>query len=190
MAESAKKIRDLTLMPDITTHGGLMRTYILGTAAIAAAVIVVACSGGASLSPAPNTDLNGGGASHRDDTTVVSGPTKPPQVPPVVSSFALSGTINGHEPGADTMKVVPVPNAGLTLVKVAGVNGDTLSPSVTVASTTTDAQGAYRLENLAPAYYRIDITAPAGSPYVNATSGIGPARESEVMLSVSLARKP
>ena len=62
-------------------------------------------------------------------------------------------------------------------------------PPGPMKTTTTDEHGAYRLENLAPAYYRIDVTAPAGSPYANATSGIGPARESEIKVYISLARK-
>jgi hypothetical protein len=44
-----------------------------------------------------------------------------------------------------------MPNARVTLVKVAGVNGDTLVPSMTVTSTIIDASGGYRVENLAPA---------------------------------------
>ena len=151
---------------------------------------VAACSGMDSLSPNPTSDKQGGGSSHGDDTAVVTGPSKLPPPPDVVSSFALSGVISGHEPGADTTRIVPLPNATVTLVKVGDVTGDTLKPSVTVASTTTDAQGAYRLANLAPAYYRVDITAPAGSSYLDAVSGVGPAREDEVKLSVTLARKP
>ena len=167
-----------------------MRTTGWGLAAVTAAVIIGACSGGESLSPAPSTDLRGGGGTHSGDTAVVSGPSTPPEVPPVVASFALSGNVFGHEVGPDTSQVVPVANAQLTLVKIAGVNGDTLVPSVTVTSTTTDARGSYRVENLAPAYYRIDVTAPAGSPFANGGSGIGPARQTEVTLNVSLARKP
>jgi len=158
---------------------------LLATAAAAA------CSGMGPLSPAPTSDKQGGSSSHGDDTAVVTGPSKPPTPPPdVVSSFALSGVISGHEPGADTMRIVPVASATVTLVKVGDVTGDTLKPSVTVASTTTDAQGAYRLANLAPAYYRVDVTAPANSPYQNAVGGIGPARATEVTLSIALARKP
>ena len=152
---------------------------------------VAACSGMESLSPGPTSDKQGGGSSHGDDTAVVTGPSRPPTPPPdVVSSFALSGVISGHEAGADTTRIVPLANATVTLVNVGDVAGDTLNPSVTVASTTTDAQGAYRLANLAPAYYRVDVTAPAGSPYLDAVGGIGPARETEVKLSIALARKP
>ena len=164
-----------------------MRKPIGVVAAVVVATTIFACSGSEPLKPAPS-DQHGG--AHGSDTAIVSGPSTPPPVQPVVSSFALSGTVFGHEPGPDTMHVVLVPNATLTLVKVAGVNGDTLVPSVTVASATTNAQGAYRLENLAPAYYRIDVTAPAGSRYANTTSGIGPARETEVRWSVSLPLKP
>lgn len=156
-----------------------------------ATVAVAACSGMDSLSPSPTSDKQGGGSSHHDDTAVVAGPSKPSTpTPGVVSSFALSGVISGHEPGADTTHVVALANATVTLVKVGEVTGDTLTPSVTVASTTTDAQGAYRLVNLAPAYYRVDITAPADSPYLNATGGVGPAHDPEMKLSVALARKP
>ena len=155
-----------------------------------ATVAAAACSGMGPLSP-PTSDKQGGGSSHGGDTTVVSGPAKTPPPPAgVVSSFALSGVISGHEPGADTTRIVPLASATVTLVKVGEVNGDTLKPSVTVASTTTDAQGAYRLANLAPAYYRVDVTAPPASPYENAVGGVGPARETEVKLSIALARKP
>lgn len=180
--------RDLSSQGDITIYGGFMRQQravlvLLATAAVAA------CSGMDPLS-SPTSDKQGG-SSHGSDTAVVSGPSKPATPPPdVVSSFALSGVISGHEPGADTTRIVPVANATVTLVKVGDVTGDTLKPSVTVASTTTDAQGAYRLANLAPAYYRVDVTAPANSPYQDAVGGIGPARQVEVQLSIALARKP
>ena len=156
---------------------------LLATAAVAG------CSGMGPLSPA-TSDKQGGSSSHGGDTAVVTGPSKPTPPPDVVSSFALSGVISGHEPGADTTRIVPLANATVTLVKVGDVTGDTLRPSVTVASTTTDAQGAYRIANLAPAYYRVDVTAPANSPYLDAVGGIGPARETEVKLNIALARKP
>jgi len=164
-----------------------MRIAIFGVAALAA---IVGCSSSSdTLSPGPSTDLAGGGSTHSNDTTITNGPKTPPPPPPVVSSFTLSGAVYGRELGPDTAAVLPVPNAQLTIVKVATVDGDTLNPSVTVATTTTDEHGAYRLDNLSPAYYRIDVTAPAGSPYANATSGIGPARESEIKVYISLARK-
>jgi hypothetical protein len=157
---------------------------LLATAAVAA------CSGMGPLSD-PTSDKQGDGSSHGGDTAVVTGPSKPTPPPPdVVSSFALSGVISGHEAGADTTRIVPLANAVVTLVKVGDVTGDTLRPSVTVATTTTDAVGAYRLANLAPAYYRVDVTAPADSPYLNGVGGIGPARQTEVKLSIALARKP
>lgn len=155
-----------------------------------ATATVAGCSGMGPLSPATG-DQQGGRSSHGGDTAVVTGPSKPPTPPPdVVSSFALSGVISGHEAGADTTRITPLANATVTLVKVGDVTGDTLNPSVTVASITTDAQGAFRLANLAPAYYRVDVTAPANSPYLDAVGGIGPAREAEVKLNIALARKP
>jgi hypothetical protein len=158
------------------------------TFAVVASTLVVAlaaCSGTETLSPAPTTARQGG--STHGDTAVVTGPQNPP--PPVVASFALSGAVYGHEPGSDTSNVVVVPDVRITLVKVGDVTGDTLNPSVTVATTTTDARGAYRIENLAPAYYRVDVTPPASSPFANGIGGIGPARETEVKLYISLGRK-
>ena len=166
-----------------------MRLQSLPVVLLATIFATAACSGSDTLSPGPSTSLSGG--SHGSDTTVTGGPQNPPPpLPPVVSSFNLSGIIFGHEPGADTMQTAPVAGAAITLVKVATVDGDTLNPSVTTATTTTDAQGAYRIESLAPAYYVISIGAPAGSPYENATSAIGPARATEIRVFVSLARKP
>lgn len=165
-----------------------MRTNRVVFAIISLGVMMVGCSGDG-LSPAPGMDKQFGGSTHGSDTAVVSGPKQQPEVPPVVSSFALSGVVSGRDVGTDTSRVSPVSHAAITLVKVGSVTGDTLSPSVTVGSTTTDAQGAYRFENLAPAYYRVDVVAPAGSPFANATSGIGPARQTEVTLNVTLERK-
>jgi hypothetical protein len=162
-----------------------MHRHLLALSVLAAAVTIGACSGTEQLSPAPTND----GTSHGSDTAVVTTGPKPPTPPPVVSSFALAGTVVGHEAGMDTTKVSPVPNASVTLVKVAEVDGDTLKPSVTVASTTTDAAGKFRLENLPPAYYVVSVTAPAGSPYLDGGWGIGPARQTEVTVYIALRRK-
>lgn len=165
----------------------MRKTFAVVASTLVAAL--AACSGTDTLSPAPTADQHGG--STHADTTIVTGPqTPPPPLPPVVSSFALSGIVYGHESGPDTTKVVVVPNVSITLVKVGEVTGDTLKPSVTVATTTTDASGAYRIGNLTPAYYRVDVTPPAGSPFEGAIAGIGPAREPEVKLTISLWRTP
>lgn len=166
-----------------------MRRPSLQLMTLGFALAIAACSGSETLVPGPSTSATGGSA-HTNDTTVSSNPqSPPPSTPPVVAAFNLSGVISGREPGVDTMHTLPVAGATVTLVEIGTVNGDTLNPSITTSTTTTDAQGAYRMENLAPAYYRIDIVAPAGSPYENATSSIGPARQTEIKVSVSLARK-
>ena len=165
-----------------------MRPHSVPLVILATVIGFAACSGTDTLSPVPSSSSSGG--SHGNDTTVSGGPENPPPpLPPIVASFNLSGTISGHQPGVDTMQTAPVAGATITLVRVADVNGDTLNPSITTASATTDAQGAYRIENLAPAYYVIQVGAPAGSPYEDATSAIPPARETEIKVFVSLARK-
>lgn len=160
-----------------------MNRYLLALGLTA----LVACSGTEKLSSAPTDKV---GAHAGPDTTIVTNPPTPSVPAPVLASFALSGLITGHDVGVDTSKVTPLPNAKVTLVKVASVDGDTLNPSVTVTSATTDAAGKFRLENVPSAYYRIDVTAPEGSPFLNGTGGVGPARESEVAVSIALRRKP
>ena len=152
-------------------------------------VAIAACSAD-SLDPAPSSDRQTAGANHGTDTAITTNPQTPPQLPPVVSSFNLSGTVLFMELGTDTTRQSPLPNAGVTVVKMMTVEGDTLMPSVTIGSTTTDVQGGYRFANLAPAYYRIDFHARAGSPFLDRSMGIGPARETEIKLSVALERKP
>jgi hypothetical protein len=166
-----------------------MRFRILILSSVAAAATFAGCSA-SGLDPAPSIDAQSAGAKKDSDTTVATGPQTPPQLPPVVSSFALSGTVKGMEPGTDTTRQDAVPNAGVKLVKTMTLQGDTLTPSVTVASTTTDAQGKYRFENLAPAYYRIEFSAPAGSPFEDGAWAIGPARQAEIVVNVALVRKP
>ena len=165
------------------------RALVLPSLAAAAMFAAGGCSA-SGLDPSPSTDVKTTGSNKSGDTTVTTGPQTPPQVPPVVSSFALSGTVYGMEPGTDTSRRAPAPNVGVKLVKTMTVEGDTLTPSVTVATTTADANGAYRLENLAPAYYRVEFTAPAGSPFADGAWAIGPARQTEIVVNVSLAQKP
>src|SRR5690348_10311247 len=166
-----------------------MRFRILILSAVAAAATFAGCSG-SGLDPAPSTNVQSTGTGKGSDTAITTGPQTQPQLPPVVSSFALSGTVNGMDPGTDTTRQSPLPNVGVELVKTMTVGGDTLTPSVTAATTTTDAQGRYRFENLTPAYYRIEFTAPAGSPFQDGAWAIGPARQTEIVVNVALARKP
>ena len=166
-----------------------MRFRILILSSVAAAAILAGCSAGG-LDPAPSTDVHTTGSGKGSDTAITTGPQTTPQLPPVVASFALSGTVQGMEPGADTTKQDPLPNAAVKLVKTMTVEGDTIAPSITVATTTTDAQGKYRLENLPPAYYRIEFSAPPGSPFADGAWAIGPARQTEIVVNVALARKP
>lgn len=165
-----------------------MRFRILILSSVAAATLA-GCSG-SGLDPAPTGGPNAAGSKNGGDTTITTGPQTPPQLPPIVSSFTLSGTLEGMEAGPDTTLQEAVPNAGVTLVKTMSVEGDTLRPSVTVGTTTTDAQGTYRFENVASAYYRVEFSAPAGSPFTDGAWGIGPAREPEIVLNATLTRKP
>ena len=166
-----------------------MRYRVLVLSSLAGAAMFAGCSA-SGLDPSPSTDVKTSGSNKSGDTTVTTSPPTQPPVPPVVSSFTLSGVVFGMEPGSDTSRRAPAPNVRVTLVKTMTVAGDTLTPSVTVATTIADANGAYRLENLAPAYYRIEFSPPAGSPFTDGAWAIGPAREAEIVINVTLARRP
>lgn len=131
----------------------------------------------------------GGGSTAGKDTSVVTSPPGTTNPQPIVSPFTLLGSVVGHQTGTDTTQVVPVGGAGVTLVKIAEVNGDTLNPSVTVTTAVTAADGSFRLENLPAAYYRVDVRAPAGTPFGDGAGATGPARSAEVTMQIALPRR-
>jgi hypothetical protein len=158
------------------------RAPLLAALASVAVAAFLACSGDG-FAPLATDD------SAHVDTATVGGPMPKPPVTPPVASFTLNGTVVGHEPGLDTMKVVAVPGAGVTLVRVADVDGDTLKPSVVVTTTTTDTQGHFRLENLPAAYYRVDVRAPEDSPFADGGWGVSLPTKSEVSIVIALQRR-
>ena len=177
-------------LPYIVTLEAGMRLHGSRFMVIAGIVAgIAACSSDFGASPDDSTSAGGSGAP-RVDTATVGGPSQPPPPPPdLVASFTLIGVVSGHQLGPDTTKVVAVADAAVTLVKFGEANGDTLKPSAVVATATTDAQGGFRMENLPPAYYRVDVKAPAGSPFGDGAWGVGPARQSEVRVYVALPRR-
>jgi hypothetical protein len=84
----------------------------------------------------------------------------PPQNPPTVERFTLTGGVRTLEQGADTVHAVVVPNVVVVLYKLVPTAGDTVGAPVEVARTTSDANGDFSFGTLASATYRIVATAP------------------------------
>lgn len=126
-------------------------------------------------------------------TVIAAAPPPPPPVdtstvPPAAASFSLTVTAVGVVPGADTSRVEPVAGTVITLTRVMGIAGDSLSPGVVVGTATADAAGVARFKNVPGGYYTILATPPAGSPYQKSTTGIAPPRTSEVSVRVTMRR--
>lgn len=121
---------------------------------------------------------------------VVAAPA-PPSVPPAqppVASFDLTATVAGALVGQDTSRSENVAGAKVHLFRTGGVSGDTLATPVDAGTATTDASGVVSFKNLAGGYYTVDITPPAGSPYVALRTGIGAPRVTDVRAKFVLRR--
>jgi len=133
---------------------------------------------------------------HTDSATItVTAPVTPPPPPPdtgrgpaPVASFALNVVAVGLLPGADTSATEPVAGTTIQLTRVAGVDGDTLKPSVIVGTATTNSRGEASFKDVAGGYYTILATPPAGSPYKPSSAGFSPPRATEVNVRITMRR--
>ena len=134
---------------------------------------------------------------HTDSATItVTAPVPPPPPPPdtgrtlpqPVASFTLNLVTLGLLPGPDTAATEPVAGTTIKLTRVAGVNGDTLNPSVVVGTATSNARGEASFKDVPGGYYTILATPPAGSPYKSTTTGFGPPRTAEVNVRIVMRR--
>jgi hypothetical protein len=131
---------------------------------------------------------------HADSATVtVTTPLPPPPdtvvtVPAPVSSFTLNVVTLGLLPGPDTLATEPVAGATITVTRVAGINGDTLNPSVSAGTAVTNTRGEASFRDLPGGYYTILATPPSGSPYRVTTWGLGAPRTSVVNVRIVLRR--
>jgi hypothetical protein len=130
---------------------------------------------------------------HTDSATItVTTPPPPPppprdtvpSLPPPVASFTLNVTMVGLLGGTDTLATEPIVGATIRVVRFAGVNGDSLNPSVAAGSALTNTRGEVSFKDLPGGYYSILATPPAGSPYRSATIGLLPPRTSEVNVRI------
>lgn len=119
--------------------------------------------------------------------------TPPPA--PIPGTFALYATVFGAEAATDTTRTVRLPGVSLSLYRVRNADGSAVQPEVLVGTGVTDTQGDFMFRDLASAYYRLDIKAPPGGPYLDASRSIappsvgGPGKDVVFMMPVVLQRK-
>src|SRR5262245_19717463 len=155
--------------------------YLIGT--LAAVTTAVACSDSSSFEPGParfsgihgdSSGGGGGGGGGSGSGQGGNGHTPPPDTtltPPVGWPRSIQGLVQGVTitPGTqDSLRAVPIANATLTLFQLQA------SGPQQFATTTTDAQGAFRFADLPEAQYSARVTPRAGSPYREVTLGITP----------------
>ena len=168
--------------------------------------VTVGCRESAPIAPREALDIRDpsgadGGATD-DDSSSTSQPTSPtapvdpapgPDTaisppPPRPASFTVTGAVVGVESGTDTTRTVRVPGTTARLYRVRTADGSAVAATL-VGSTVADANGEFSFANLASAYYRLDVTAPAGGPYVDGSVSIAPPWGTQIRIHVVLHRK-
>ncbi|MDB4913429.1 MAG: Ig domain protein group 2 domain protein [Gemmatimonadetes bacterium] len=114
----------------------------------------------------------------------------PPAAPVIVSAFDFSVTTRGALAGTDTSHSEIVAGTKVTLNRIKSITGEALTSAVTVATLTTDANGAATLANVPGGYYQITATPPAGSPYLATTVSLGAPTSSVVVYRLVMRRTP
>ncbi|MFN2566352.1 MAG: hypothetical protein ABR499_15250 [Gemmatimonadaceae bacterium] len=115
--------------------------------------------------------------------------------PPVPGTFALYATVFGAEAATDTTRTVRLPGVTVSLYRVRNGDGSAVQPEVLVGTGVTDARGDFIFHDLASAYYRLDVKAPPGGPYLDASRSItppsvgGPGMDVVLVMPVVLQRK-
>ena len=111
--------------------------------------------------------------------------TSPPVLP---ASYTLTGIVHVVLPGSDTTRTVPVAGATVRIYRVKAADGSAV-PEVHVGTATSDALGDVVFRDLSSAYYRLDVKAPAGGPYGDASRTIAPSLSSQIAVLLLLPRK-
>jgi hypothetical protein len=179
-------------------------TLALLVATIAAAT--VGCRDGAPAAPREVLDIRDpsstDGAANSDDSTSPSQPTSPsapadpapgPDTvvappPPRPASFSVTGVAVGVQIGTDTTRTVRIPAVTARLFRVKSADGSATAETL-VGSAVADATGEFTFSNLPSGYYRIDVAAPSGGPYVDGSVSIAPPWATQIRVHVVLHRK-
>jgi hypothetical protein len=116
-----------------------------------------------------------------------------PNLPPVIDKFTVHGSVIGVPASGDTTlaqwAATPIAGATVKVYQYATAKGDTLATPVLYATVTSDAEGKFTLPDVPSAYYTVQGTPPAGSPWQNGTTSFGPQRGPSVYISVPLRAK-
>jgi hypothetical protein len=128
---------------------------------------------------------------HADSATVTVIPAPPPPPPPPgpVAEFNMTVVAMGAIPGTDTSRTERIAGATVTLMRIGGISGDTLTTPVNAGSAVTDANGEARFIKLVGGSYSIRVTPPATSAFAETLTGIGPPTLNDITVHVTLQRK-
>ena len=121
--------------------------------------------------------------------TVIPAPPPPPPPPGPVAEFNMTVVAMGAIPGTDTSQTERIAGATVTLMRIGGIHGDTLTTPVNAGSAVTNANGEARFTQLVGGSYSIRVTPPATSVYAETLTGIGPPTLSDISVHVTLQRK-
>jgi hypothetical protein len=121
--------------------------------------------------------------------TVIPAPPPPPPPPGPVAEFNMTVVAIGPIPGTDTSQTERVAGATVTLMRIGGISGDTLTTPVDAGSAITNANGEARFFQLVGGSYSIRVTPPATSAYAETLTGIGPPTLNDISVYVTLRRK-
>jgi hypothetical protein len=108
--------------------------------------------------------------------------------PPLPTTFSLTGVALGVELGADTTRTVRLSGVTARLYRIKSADGTPVTETL-VATDVADANGEFMFSSLASAYYRIDVAAPGGGPYVDGSVSLAPPSATEIRVHVVLHRK-
>ncbi len=85
--------------------------------------------------------------------------------PPPLTEFDLQVTVRGALPGVtDTTAAELVSGATVTLYRTTP-DSSSMQPDELIGTRTTDPGGSVAFRSIAPGWFRVEITPPAGSPY-------------------------
>jgi hypothetical protein len=114
-------------------------------------------------------------------------------IPPdttIVRAFDLVVTVVGADPSGDTLQTVRLSGARVTLSRFASLPDSGSVPDAVISTRRTGRDGQVVFHRLQPAWYRVDVEPPAGSPYLPGSALVAPARSTSVSVQVLLSRAP
>jgi hypothetical protein len=178
----------------------------LGLFVAALGVATLGCRDSAPAAPHQALDIrdpsgsdDGGNGNDSGSTTQPTSPTAPAQPgpgpdtavtppPPLPAAFSLTGVALGVEAGTDTTRTIRLSGVTARLYRVKAADGGATAETL-VGTAVADASGEFVFRDIASAYYRLDVVAPAGGPYQDGSVAIAPPWSTDIRAHVVLHRK-